>query len=72
MTNGPSSGVAPAELEERLRSLTRVVQQLAALVTRMNAELESGLSAAHEDKVKEIGRELDSMAWTLKQLLADE
>jgi hypothetical protein len=72
VTNGPSSGVAPAELEERLRSLTRVVQQLAALVTRMNAELESGLSAAHEDKVKEIGRELDSMAWTLKQLLADE
>jgi hypothetical protein len=69
---GTAGSAPPAELEERLRSLANVVQQLAGLVTRMNAELESGLSAAHEDKVKEIGRELDTMGWTLKHLLADE
>jgi hypothetical protein len=69
---GNAPPATPAELEERLRSLTHVVQQLAVLVTRMNNELESGLSAAHEDKVKEIGRELDSMAWTLKHSTAEE
>lgn len=69
---GTPGSAAPAELDERLRSLTHAVQQLAALVTRMNAELESGLSAAHEAKVKEIGRELDSMGWTLKHLTAQE
>ena len=69
---GTAGSATPPDLEERLQSLTHVVQQLAALVTRMNDELESGLSAAHEDKVKEIGRELDTMAWTLKHMTAEE
>lgn len=69
---GNAGSATPAELEERLRSLTNIVQQLATLVTRMNAELESGLSAAHEAKIKEIGRELDTMGWTLKHLSAEE
>ena len=69
---GNAGSATPAELEERLRSLTNVVQQLTALVTRMNAQLVSGMSAAHEAKLKEIGRELDSMGWMLKHLSADE
>jgi hypothetical protein len=66
------NAATPADLEEKLRALTHVVQQLATLVARMNAELESGLSATHEAKVKEIGRELDTMGWTLKHLSAED
>jgi hypothetical protein len=60
----------PAQLEERLHSLTGTVQRLAQILAQINVELQSGLSAAHVDKLREAGRELDSIGWTLKHLSA--